>query len=245
MNQEINPVKHARVIIDEVSKMTDSCLVGYSGGKDSRVLLDLIVESKKFKRVLPYYLYFIKGLRYDQHVSVFPRERYGIEVLWYPHTVALYYAQHKEKYDDIKMLGHDHIHQKMRADTGAEWICQGWKRADGMFRRLTLKNYELQGIQKSTKKFYPITSFKKQDIFNYMLAKRIPAPEMPTVEKKVGSGLGIEKDKLLYLKSYFPDDYEKIKHYFPFVDIALKHQEFYGDKKKQASKIQHNRDSQK
>ena len=65
------------------SKVTDAVLVGFSGGKDSIVTLDLCF--KYFKKVVPFFLYIVPGLSFQERQLQWYENRYQTEIIRLPH----------------------------------------------------------------------------------------------------------------------------------------------------------------
>ena len=69
------------ILFDEIktmSKITDTVLVGFSGGKDSIVTLDLCV--KYFKNVIPFFLYIAPDLSFQERQLKWYENKYNLEI---------------------------------------------------------------------------------------------------------------------------------------------------------------------
>ncbi|MEG0505551.1 MAG: phosphoadenosine phosphosulfate reductase family protein, partial [Raoultibacter sp.] len=65
------------------AKITDTVLVGFSGGKDSIVTLDLCMRN--FKTVIPFFLYIAPNLEFQEKTLRWYEEKYGQEIVRMPH----------------------------------------------------------------------------------------------------------------------------------------------------------------
>ena len=69
--------------IQTVAALTDSVIVGFSGGKDSVVTLDLCM--KHFSRVEAYFLYYVPGLSFNERMLTWAEHHYGLTIYRLPH----------------------------------------------------------------------------------------------------------------------------------------------------------------
>lgn len=65
------------------ARLTDSVIVGFSGGKDSIVCLDLCM--RYFQNVKPYFMYLVPGLEFQEDMLRRYEARYGVEITRLPH----------------------------------------------------------------------------------------------------------------------------------------------------------------
>ena len=65
------------------AKATDSVLVGFSGGKDSIVTLDLCF--RYFKTVKPFFMYICPDLEFQERTLRWYENRYQTEIIPLPH----------------------------------------------------------------------------------------------------------------------------------------------------------------
>ena len=62
----------------------EDVLVAFSGGKDSLCILDLCC--KHFRRAVPYFLFWIKNLSFQEKTLRYCEGRYNLQILRYPHA---------------------------------------------------------------------------------------------------------------------------------------------------------------
>ena len=72
-------------LLARYAEQHESILVSFSGGKDSLVCLDLCTRA--FKRVVCYFMYFVKDLECCEQQLQYARDRWGVEILQYPHWI--------------------------------------------------------------------------------------------------------------------------------------------------------------
>lgn len=220
-------LKRAREIIDDVSKETDSILLFHSlSGKDSIVLLDLCY--KKFNRVIVVFMYLVKDLEHIMRYYNYAKAKYpNIEFVQVPHYALFNYI--KTGYMGIKQNTKQRqwtladITDKLREKLGVEWACYGFKQSDSLNRRLMLRSYTdgKEAINRKTKKFYPLSTYKNKEIMDFILDHRLKNPEVCGTNKQ-SSGVDIEDvEYQKYLKELFPEDLEKIYNVFPMARIVM------------------------
>lgn len=222
-------LERAKEIVDEISKQTDEVILFHSlSGKDSIVLLDLLYG--KFKRIVCVYMYLVPNLDHIQRYYVWAKKKYpNIEFIQVPHYSYYNFVRNgfmgcirNEKQKQWTLAD---ITEKIREKTGVEWACFGFKQSDSLNRRLMLRSYKDEGklaISWKTKKFYPLSTYKNQDMWNYIAANNLKQPE--TYGKSVSQSCGCDISSIAYqsyLKQYFPHDLEKIYARFPQARMIL------------------------
>ena len=70
-------------LVKTQSKITDSVIVAFSGGKESIVVLDLCF--KYFKHVQPYYMYICPNLSFQDKMIKWYENKYDTEIIQIPH----------------------------------------------------------------------------------------------------------------------------------------------------------------
>lgn len=218
----------AKEIIDEVAKQTDSVLLFHSlSGKDSIVLLDLLYG--KFKRIVCVYMYIVKDLDHQKRYYEYAIKKYpGIEFVQIPHYAL--YGYIKTGYMGIKKNEKQkkwtlaEMTDKLREKYHIDWACYGFKQSDSLNRRLMLRSYKdgKEAICWKTKKFYPLSTYKNKDCFDYIQRNNLKQPETYGGGGSQSAGCAIDTvEYQSYLKRYFPQDLEKIYAVFPMARVIL------------------------
>lgn len=216
------------------ARVSDSCLVSYLGGKDSLVVMDLCVRA--FKRVVGFYMFFVPGLECIEEQIALARQRWGIEVLHYPHIGLLaakkngIFGWEGRKLEGIPDAGLRDIYDWVMADTGIPQIATGMKKADSVARRVFFQNItkhkagEAQSAE-TMDVFFPIKEWKKYDVLAYCKLQHIPLPE---TYDTTSAGVGLETPAVLWLHDCYPADYRKLCAWFPFAEAIVWRRKFYG-----------------
>lgn len=216
----MNKLQEANLVIDKVREQTDTIAIGLSLGKDSLVTLDLCYP--KFRRIVCFFMYFVKGLDHIQRWINWTKARYpNIEFVEIPHW-TLSYVLRSGLYcapdPNVKLIKLDNVIKTIRLTYNVEYVFLGMKKADSMNRRLMLNTYkERDYINKGL--VYPLASWTQKEILLYMKNRGIPEPVRYSL--KASSGVGFSKDCFLWLRENYPQDLLKIYDVFPFARTIL------------------------
>ena len=215
---------HYLKIINTLKEKTDTVILFHSGtGKDSIMLADLC--AKNFKKVYCVFMYLVKDLEYENRYINWTKKKYpNIEFIQTPHYAI--YSFIKYGYLGIKKdtsqskTTISKIDEKIRKKLGIEWSIYGFKKIDGVTRRLMLKSTEA-GIMYKTQKAYPLMDLKNSDVLNYIKENNLITPfNYGTL--KPSSGCDISTPEFLYyLEQKYPNDLKKIIAQFPHTEIKL------------------------
>lgn len=211
--------------IKTMAKITDSVLVGFSGGKDSAACLDLCF--KYFKNVKPFFMYLVPGLEFQEKTIRYYEEKYGTEILRVPHFMIsdfLRYGTYRMPDLSVPMVKTVELYNYLRESTGIYWICAGERIADSIVRRAMIK--ESSSIDVKRGRFYPIAYWNVKQIRAYNKQNKLPL----SLENKAlnHSFRSLMPEEIKNIKEVFPKDYEKIKSFFPLVEASIKKGEMYG-----------------
>lgn len=208
------------------SMITDSVLVGFSGGKDSAACLDLCF--KYFKNVKPFFMYIVPDLEFQERTLRYYENRYKTEIIRVPHFMLsefLRYGTFRWPDLDVPMVKTVELYNYLRELTDVYWIAAGERISDSIIRRAMIKNSS--SIDEKRGRFYPLAYWSVDHVRSYNKANRLP---LSLENKALGySFRSLMAQDLMDIKRIFPDDYEKIKDMFPLVDVELKWGERFGN----------------
>lgn len=203
--------------------MSSRVLVGYSGGKDSAVLLDLCCQ--RFAHVEAFFMYTIPGMEFQEAMMRWAEQHYGIKVHRVPHfelSNMLRYGvfRHEDFATPIVTTREIYDYAREKADT--YWIAGGERIKDSIVRRAMLKRSG--SIDMTRGRFFPLIEWSKADILAYIKQHRLPlSPEYRHLGHSFRSLGGTE---MLAIKAKFPEDYARIQHWFPLIEGSVKRHEF-------------------
>lgn len=213
--------------IKTMATITDSVLVGFSGGKDSAACLDLCF--KYFKNVQPYFMYLVPDLEFQERTLKYYEKRYNTNILRVPHFMLsdwLRYGTFRMPDLDVPTVKTVELYNYLREETGIYWICAGERIADSIVRRAMIK--ESSSIDTKRGRFYPLAYWNVRQVRAYNKQRNLPL----SLENKAlkHSFRSLESDEVKNIKKVFPEDYQKIKEMFPLVEVSIKKGEFYGNR---------------
>jgi hypothetical protein len=211
--------------LEEASRKSPQILVAYSGGKDSLAVMELC--AKTFETVIAFHMYFVPGLKVVEEPLQYARERWGVEVMYYPHWAFFksfksgLYCDPGRYFDDIPDYNLAQIHAQAAVDTGIQLIAHGGKKADGLWRKWALLHHQ----NKPYEVIYPVVEWTKYDVFAYLKAQGIPIPDSAG---KRANGIGLDTPTLLWLHDEHPEDFATLETYFPYIRAVVYRREWYG-----------------
>lgn len=208
------------------SRITDHVIVAFSGGKDSVVTLDLCC--RYFKRVSAFFMYQVPDLSFQEATIRYAEKRYGITIERIPHFELSEFmaagAMRKEDYS-VPIININDCYRYIRLINDAWWIAAGERIADSIIRRAMIKRSGC--VDEKRGRFYPVANFNKAEILAYIKHHKLkPAPETAVIGHSFRSLM--PKDAYM-IKAHYPQDFEKIKRWFPFIEASVKHYEVYGN----------------
>lgn len=207
------------------SKVTDSVIVGFSGGKDSIVTLDLCF--KYFKNVVPFFMYLVPDLEFQEKTLRWYENKYDTEIIRIPHFECsnfLKYGSFTLADWNVDIVGINDTYAYLREKTGYHWIAAGERCADSIVRNAMIK--KSGSIDYKRGRFYPLAYWKKNEVLQYIKQKKL---YLSSEQKKIGfSFRSLAGEELAVIKEHYPADFQKIKAVYPFCEAGIKRYENYG-----------------
>lgn len=207
------------------AKVTDSVIVGFSGGKDSIVTLDLCF--KYFKRVVPFFMYLVPDLDFQERMLKRYEDKYNTEIIRIPHFECSDFLKYGSftMYDpNVEIVGITDTYEYLRQRTGIHWIAAGERCADSIVRNAMIK--KSGSIDYKRGRFYPLAYWKKNEVLQYIKQKKLYlSPEQRKMGFSFRSLAGCE---LAIIKEMYPADYEKILKVYPFAGAGVERFNLYG-----------------
>ncbi len=200
-------------------------LVGYSGGKDSAALLDLC--TKHFDQVDVFFMYLVKDLSFQEATLRHVESKYGVTVHRIPHFMLsefLHYGTFRIEDFDCPMVTTREVYDYARELTGTHWVACGERIADSTVRRAMIKCTGSVDVKRG--RFFPLAEWNKADVLAYNRQHRVYVG--PESERLGFSFRGLAGEDMAKIRDAYPEDYERIRRWFPLVEGGVKRYEYAG-----------------
>lgn len=220
MSELLGKEKQALEILELAFHNDQKCIVFFSGGKDSVVVLSLVKKIYPKSGIHLVFMPYVEDLAETRLVTKIAGAL-GFEVNLYQHwryfvdkaqgTYCVPIGKPKQLFE---------VYDEVRQDLGNLPIFYGAKRADGMWRRLTTnkKNNRMRAV------YTPIYDWSKYDVLSYIRKNRLDYLKQ---EGDRLSGVDLSDKYLTWAYQNQRESYEAIKKEFPFVDVVIKRHEFF------------------
>ena len=221
-----NVYLQASQMVAEARKRHSSCIVSFSGGKDSFVILDLIAKAG-FTQIVLYHRCFLPGLKVVDKYIDYAKQRYKVECLEYIDPMLITYLK-SGMYNDVgaavdRLQDWDNLSMKslVRADTGISLVATGSKRTDAMGQGLANAKW----ANGTPDDLQPIIDWNKYHVYSYLKANDIPLPES---DGRNSSSMDLDPVNLIWLYDKHPEDFRRIQKVFPYVEAVIWRKKWYG-----------------
>ena len=205
-------------VVKTAAKMTRRVIVAYSGGKDSAVTLDLCC--RYFDRVDAFFMYFVKGLSFQEAQLRWAEKKYGLSILRVPHfdlSNWLACGTFRPADESVPIVTIKDIYGYVRRETGSHWIAAGERIADSIWRRAMMK--KSGSIDAGRGRVYPVAHWRKSDVMAYVKRSRLKvSPESAVLGFSFRS---LMPEELAKVREHYPDDYAKIEAAFPLLQANM------------------------
>ena len=208
--------------IKAASRISDECIVAFSGGKDSVVTLDLC--ARYFKRTHVYFMYIVPDLSFQEANLRWYEAKYGIEIERVPHFMIsewLRLGVFRRPDFTVPNVSITDVYTYERITSGMWWLAAGERIADSIVRRAMIK--KSGSIDEKRGRIYPVAHFSKADVVRYIKHHNLKlSPESRWLGHSFRS---LEPQEMMLVRQHYPADYEKIRACYPLVDASIKQYE--------------------
>ena len=218
-------------LCEKMASECDTAILAFSTGKDS--LAAWLQMRKYFKRIVPYYCYFVPGLEFVEDSLKYYEDFFGCHIYRLPHRSFFRFlrglvAQPPRRVPIIEKAGiaddeawnDDTIGEVIRKcahlPEGA-YVGNGIRMADSPFRRVGIKTHG--AVNHNAKRFYPIFDWVKEDLIKSFDEAGV---KLPVDYRMFGRTFdGLDYRFLQPLREWYPRDYERVLEWYPFADVEI------------------------
>lgn len=210
--------------IEQIAQKTNKVILFHSmSGKDSIALLHLLYPH--FDQITCVFMYVVKDLEHIARYMHYINKKYPkARIIQIPHFAVFSYIKtghlgHRQN-EKQRLYNLSDLTDNIREKTAIEWAFFGFKQSDSMNRRVMLRTYQEQAINEKNKKVYPLSTYKNNDIIEYIKAEKLITPEKYGNSQSSGTDIN-DLNYLLFLRNHFPNDLKKVIAEFPLVERKL------------------------
>lgn len=215
---------HAQQVIEQIAQKTNKVILFHSmSGKDSIALLHLLYPH--FDQITCVFMYVVKDLEHIARYMHYINKKYPkARIIQIPHFAVFSYIKtghlgHRQN-EKQRIYNLSDLTDNIREKTAIEWAFFGFKQSDSMNRRVMLRTYQEQAINEKNKKVYPLSTYKNNDIIEYIKAEKLITPEKYGNSQSSGTDIN-DLNYLLFLRNHFPNDLKKVIAEFPLIERKL------------------------
>lgn len=212
-------------VVKTAAQLTDRVLVGYSGGKDSVVTLDLC--ARHFRNVRAFFMYQVPGLSFQEKALRWAEHRYALEIIRIPHfevSAFLRRGTYHEPDATVRPVSVAETYAYLRELTGFYWIAAGERIADSTVRRAMI--VKDGSINQHRGRIYPLADWRKHHVAAYIKQRRLRVSEEAAV---LGHSFrDLSPRTLLSVKQHYPADYDRILSMYPEAEAGVQWEILYG-----------------
>lgn len=210
-------------------KSNGVAIVSFSMGKDS--IAAYLQMRKYFDKLYPVFYYLVPGLSFQQKsLEYYENEVFKERIIRMPspaiiRQLAHFMYQHPSAVDYIHEQNmyiphYDEIFAAVKEDLHLPWETYtgvGVRMNDSLNRRFSIQRYGAENAKRC--QFYPVFDWNNEKLISEI---RESGVKLPIDYRIWGRSFdGFHYKFLKPLKDHFPEDYEKVREIYPFVELEL------------------------
>lgn len=223
-----------RKLCEDISRLSCGvCILGFSRGKDS--IAAWLYLRNFFTRIIPFHVASVPHLRFVDSSLDYYEEFFKTSIIRYMDgdclkalsCLCFQPIEDESDIDAMELYGyskHDIIAGiKRELNIPNAWCAFGINATDSIDRRIYVN--KCHGRHDDLKTFYPCYSWTGAQIIDYIKANNVKLPQDYLLAKRTFAGIPNVRH-LQKMKELMPDDFERIKLMFPFIEARLARNEF-------------------
>ena len=221
--KQINPE------IFDLLKQQQKVTLGFSGGKDS-LACAVILKALEIN-FIPFYFYLCPELFFVEKTLTTYEKLLDIKIIRLPHPMLYDFLSHNDFMPppmieylcslNLPKLTFENLvdcYIRSTGDNNIYYDIVGMRASESFNRRKFFKKKQ-NGIDHITKKIFPVFDWNKSDVLQLLKEKNIPLSDDYKIWNR--SYDAMKYQFLFGVKKHYPEDYEKIKEYFPLIDLEI------------------------
>lgn len=222
-----------RACEDAARRSGDTVILAFSRGKDSVAAWLWLLEF--FPRVIPFHCAAVPGLGFvDRSLAYYERQfgtpidRYVAGELYGALSQLVYQPPHAEDWiDGLDFESHtiNDVVTDVRRRHGCPgaWVAYGISKTDSIVRR-SAKKYD-GGSSLARRTLYPCFDWPKAQVLAAIESAGVGLAEDYLLGNRSLAGVPTERH-LLRMREMYPEDYERVKFFYPLIEARLARNEF-------------------
>lgn len=218
---------------ERVAEQTDTIVLKFSGGKDS--VASWLRCRAFFPHILPIYHYWCPDLAFVERTLQMYEAFFGQPIIRAPHpnflnfqATGAYQTPHRLNVCTAYNLAssdYDDIVRFVAEDAGLlnPWVAMGLKTFDSPIRAKAIAAHG--AWTPANRFFYPVADWKHRDVYAFLQAHQCPLSQDYADFGR--SYDGFQYRYLVVIRDKYPEDYARIKAWFPLVDAELMRAQAY------------------
>lgn len=218
-------------LFKEIADVSPKILLSFSLGKDSIGAWLALRDSRMFEEIIPFYGYLVPDLKFVEDSLSYYEDFFQTKIHRYPSPsfyrmlksgtfMPLWHNRFMRELDLDPNWDYNDLAEIICEDLGLDedtFVATGIRAIDNMSRLAAMK--KVGPITWNLLKFHPIWDWNKN-----MLMTRIHRAEIDLPPDYLAFGRsydGIDRRYIGPIKSLWPNDYNRIREFFPLVDTVL------------------------
>jgi phosphoadenosine phosphosulfate reductase len=208
--------------IEYFNKTVKKAVFMFSGGRDSIVLLSLLKKYAETVEITPVFMYFVKGLSFQEKILKHYEKLYDIQIERIPHNDVKWMMANDKK----RRVRQGDVEAFLRNEYNISMLVYGYRKDESLQRRGMLAHLD-HAIDWKFKKAYPLAEWREPHIRKYVQKERLILPDSYRLGyRDINSFKG---EALMYVYYNFPEDYKKIIEVYPLLEAERVRFENYGE----------------
>jgi len=225
----------SRKLCEQIASKADTVVFGFSRGKDTLAAVPWLKEF--FPRVILFHVDGCPGLSfverslryYESFFNQAIHRCYSGDLFTSIANLVYQPVEDEDAIDAMSLMDQDistdrvaELIRDQHAD-GSAWIAWGISCADSIIRRSQAK-YRT-GINEAKRVFYPCFDWRREHVMQSINATGVKLPEDYRMACR-SFATPLNMRHLARMREMYPDDFERVKFFYPFIEASLARNEF-------------------